>query len=281
MGILEKLETLINGLIFRLIELASARVPQPIRNLVAKIVLIKNKLRDAVRSFPGTLKTLMLGLLVRIRALLAELNLKAVLQETYAKAKANYLERSSAPTSKLKRLFLFPALMIGQWLQGLSTGQALLLVCFSFASVFAVIGIGFSGQKLLGDKSKGRAPANTEDEVTYERPVYYKKETRHVEVTNFRLPVHFADVNEVRSVDIDFTATVSNRYARNFLEKHEFQLRDHLVLHVEPSVATFPLEDEGKEIIRRKLLSEVNDFLKLRGIEGELEELKITYVLAN
>ncbi len=281
MGILEKLETLINGLLLRLFELVAARTPKWLRDLNVKIVLLKNKLLKAGRSFPVVLKNLVLGLSVRVRIILAELNLKEVLQETYAKAKTNYQARSSLPTSKLKTALLLPALIIGQWLQGLSAGQSLLLLCFSFASVLAVIGIGYSGQKLLGDKSKGRAPANIEAEVTYERPVYYKKETRHVEVTNFRLPVHFANVNEVRSVDIDFTSTVTNRYARNFLEQHEFQLRDHLVLHVEPSVATFPLEDEGKEIIRRKLIIEINDFLKLRGIEGEIEELKITYVLAN
>ncbi len=281
MGILEKLETLINGLIFRLLERASAHMPKPLRRLIVRVQLLKIRIRAFVSSLPGIMKGLLLGLVARIRAVLAELNFKSVLQETYARAKARYLEQSSIPSSKLKRIFLFPALMVAQWFQGLSATQALLLVCFTFASVFAVIGIGFSGQKLLAEKSQGRTPASVEEEVSYERPVYYKKETRHVEVTNFRLPVHFANVNEVRSVDIDFTSTLSNRYARNFLEKHEFQLRDHLVLHVEPSVATFPLEDEGKEIIRRKLLSEVNEFLKLRGIEGEVEELKITYVLAN
>jgi hypothetical protein len=281
MGLLEKLETLINGLIYRLFELAAERAPAPLRNLFARLRALKDRLVAVVRALPVTAKTLLLTFLARGRALIAELNFKEALLETYQRALENYRERSAGPAGKLKGLLLMPFLLVAQWLRGLSAGQALLLLSFSFASVVAVIGIGFSGQKLLGAGAAGRGPASVEVEVAYERPDYYKKQTKHFELTNFRLPVHFADVNEIHSVDVDFTATVSNRHARIFLEKHEFQLRDHLVLNVEPSVATFPLEDEGKEIIRRKLLVEVDEFLKLRGIEGQVVELKITYVLAN
>jgi hypothetical protein len=174
-----------------------------------------------------------------------------------------------------------PFLVVAQWVQGLSPAQALLLLGFSGASILSVIGIGFSGHKLAKNHlDDGRAPASV-DEILYERPGYYKKQTRHFEVSNFRLPVYVAQVNEVRSVDIDFTATMSNRNAKMYLEKREFQLRDHLINNIEPSVSSFPLEEEGKEIIRKKVWMEINDYLKENKIEGEVTELKITYVLAN
>ena len=74
---------------------------------------------------------------------------------------------------------------------------------------------------------------------------------------------------------------MSNRLSRMKLEKLEFQLRDHLVLNIEPMIAAFPLEDEGKEIIREKLTMEIHDFMKTHNIEGEVKDLKLVYILAN
>jgi len=65
------------------------------------------------------------------------------------------------------------------------------------------------------------------------------------------------------------------------LEKLEFQLRDHLILNVEPMLASFPLEEEGKQILREKLTMEINDFLSERKIVGEVKEIKLIYILAN
>jgi hypothetical protein len=53
------------------------------------------------------------------------------------------------------------------------------------------------------------------------------------------------------------------------------------VLNLEPMMASFPLEEEGKEILRQKLLSEMNDFMESREIEGKVLDVKIVYVLGN
>jgi flagellar basal body-associated protein FliL len=65
------------------------------------------------------------------------------------------------------------------------------------------------------------------------------------------------------------------------VDKLELQFRDHLVLNLEPMMASFPLEEEGKEILRQKLLSEMNDFMESREIEGKVLDVKIVYVLGN
>jgi hypothetical protein len=69
--------------------------------------------------------------------------------------------------------------------------------------------------------------------------------------------------------------------SRMQVDKLELQFRDHLVLNLEPMVAAFPLEEEGKEILRQKLLSEMNEFMVSRDIEGQVLDVKIVYVLAN
>jgi flagellar basal body-associated protein FliL len=88
-------------------------------------------------------------------------------------------------------------------------------------------------------------------------------------------------LNELRSIDIDFSATMSSRMSRMKLEKKEIELRDHLILNVEPMIVSFPLEDEGKEILRKKLTLEINDFMITHQIEGEVQDIKLIYVLAN
>lgn len=281
MKLLEKIEILLNALLLKLGELLWKLVPGFVRVKFQWAGVQWEKLKLFLKSLPSLLKVKVVALVTRLKALAADFNIKAALQESYQKALIRYKESASAEkTGKLKTIFMAPFLVVGQWLHGLSVGQSMLLLTFSAGSFLAVLGIFFSGQRLAGGQAL-RAPASVEEEVLYERPGYYKKQTRHFSVTNLRLPVYVAQVNEIRSVDVDFTATLSNRYSRMFLEKNEFQLRDHLILQLEPSIAAFPLEEEGKIIIRKKLLSEINDFLQLNEVQGEVTELKITYVLAN
>jgi flagellar basal body-associated protein FliL len=278
MNFIIKIENAINLFLNKLGGLILKSIPGPFKKIFSKLAAILAWTLKNFKSLPLLTKNFLISLIAKTKSLVLSLEFKTALIESYKNAMNRYKETSSESKGKMKTLLLTPFLIIGQWLQGLSASQSMVLLSFSCASILAVIGIGFSGHKLL---NTGRSPASISEEVAYERPDYYKKQTKHLEITNLRLPVYVAQINEIRSVDIDFIATMTNRNARMFLEKHELQLRDHLILQLEPSIASFPLKEEGKEIIRRKILNEVNDFLKQREIEGEVVELKITYVLAN
>jgi flagellar basal body-associated protein FliL len=282
MNFLEKIENLINQLLIKLGELAYKAIPKPLKNIIENFAEKKALFVLFLKRLPALIKVFIISFIGKAKSTALAFDYKAALNETYTKAMAQYKERSPKGASKLNTLIMTPILMMAQWLKGLSPAQSLLLLSFTCASGLAIIGIGFSGRKLAHNHlDASRSPASSPEEVEYLRPDYYKKQTRFFEVTNLRLPVYVAKVNEIKSVDIDFIATMNNRSSRMFLEKHEFHLRDHLILQIEPSVAAFPLLDEGKEIIRRKLLLEINDFLKQNGVEGEVQELKIIYVLAN
>ena len=282
MNFLEKIENAINFLLIKLGELMLKAIPSPVKRVFAKLGTGCRYLADNFRQLPALTKTFLVVVIAKLKSTALAFDYKAALLETHKKAMAQYKEKSPQGMGAMKKLFMTPFLMMGQWLQGLSPSQSLLLLGFSCASILSVIGIGFSGHKLMhGQSESSRSPASATEEVLYQRPEYYKKQTRFLELTNLRLPVYVANVNEIKSVDIDFNATMTNRNSRMFLEKHEFHLRDHLILQMEPSVASFPLEEEGKEIIRKKLLNEINDFLKINEVDGEVLELKITYVLAN
>ena len=281
MGLIEKLETLINNLIFKLLEFLWRLVPSPIKKIVEKYKNLKERFISFIKNIPSLLKKYIPILINKAKTKISTTNfrpeifdeLKVILDE-YTKNNKN--------AGKFKKIIILPWIIASKWFEDLSTAQTLGMFIFSAASILAVIGIGFSGQKIANlQREASRMPASVEEEIPYARPVYYKKQTRHVEISNLRLPVYFANINEVKSVDIDFVATTSNRETKMFLDKHDFQLRDHLILQVEPSVAAFPLEEEGKDIIRKKIIQEINDFLKTYEIDGSVSEVRITYVLAN
>jgi flagellar basal body-associated protein FliL len=287
MGILEKIEALINHMLIligdvfmrMLLKIISPKVQQKFINFkvwcARALVWCKNFPSLVIRTAPL--------LISKVKSEFLTFNFKEKLAETYKAGITQYKKsQPGAHISEFKTLFLAPFLMMGQWLKGLSTAQTMLLLGFTSVSVLAGINMVFTGQRLLNQHSNGmRGPASVEEEVPYDRPAYYKKQSRHLDIVSLRLPVYFANVNELRSIDVDFSATMSNRQSRMQLEKLEFQLRDHLILNVEPMLASFPLEEEGKEILREKLTMEINDFLKERSIEGEVKEIKLIYILAN
>lgn len=281
-----KLEDLINNLIIRLGELAM----KLFRKLTpTKVMAFYNSCISAVsyviknfKSLPVKGKVWAIDFLKRIKAKLLAIDYKGKILESYQAGQTFYKAQSAKGAGKFKALVITPVMLVASWLKGLTPLQSVMLITFTAASFLSGVTIVSEGRRIMAhNKSINRAPASEEDLFKYDRPDYYKKDQRHVLLSNIRLPVYVAKVNELRSVDIDFTATVTNRHARIFLEKYEFQLRDFLILHIEPLIASFPLEEEGREVLRKKIWLEIDNFLKERNVEGHVLEVKITYILAN
>lgn len=80
---------------------------------------------------------------------------------------------------------------------------------------------------------------------------------------------------------VDISILTSNRATKVWLNKNEFSLRDHLVLTVEPVLPTFPMTEEGRQVIATKMRDEINVFLRAQGVEGEALEVRLIHVLAH
>lgn len=278
MDYITKIENLINALLTRCGMFLVNLIPLRLRTFFAKTENVK----AWFKSLPKIIITWSIATLKSTKENLFSYNYKAKLVQTLNAGLARYKTEKPEKIGQFKIFILTPFILVSEWLKGLSVSQSMMLLSFTGASFLAMIGMIFSGQRMLEKQLIGRTPASSAPlEVEYERPGYYKKQTRHLEITNIRLPVYVADINEVRSVDIDIVATMSTRESRMFLEKREFQLRDHLVLNVEPSVASFALVEEGKQIMREKITMEIKEFLKLSKVDGDVLELEITYILAN
>jgi len=183
--------------------------------------------------------------------------------------------------NKIIPIIFVPLNALLKWMDNLSPAQAVLLIVFTVASFFSSFLVFESSKKIaLFEEAGKRSPASIEDEKV-QRPYYYKRQTRDFTIMAINIPVYFADLNEYRSVIVDFSIILTNRSSKNYLAKQEQILRDHIIMNVEPTIAAFNLQTEGKEIIRQKIKVEVSEFLKENNVEGDVEEVKITYILAN
>lgn len=278
MNMLNKIEDLINAFLTKLIDLVKGgfrgATPFFIRVFVAKLRVRRAAFMKLLKNSPWIIKDRVLHLVHSMKHQWQEIDVKGTYQRALEKYKG-----SEGQESKFKLLVMTPFLMFGVWLRGLSFWQRSLLVSCTIASIVSMAAVVQSIQSLRSHGVVVRKPASVE--VTYERPNYYKKETRFFVMTNLTLPVYVPGLNQIRTVDLDFTATMSNREVKMKLEERIIQLRDHLTLNVEPLSANFPLEDEGKEIIRQKLILELDEYIKEVGLEGYVEEINITYFIDN
>lgn len=286
MSLIEKLETLVNNLLILLGQLLSRAL---VKVTPSKVILVFSKISQKnsqciswCKQAPKQLIKNLPVWLTKLKSIVFALNIKEKLKGMFKSVLSQYdLNQKGSKLNLLKKFLLAPFLMMGHWLNGLNIAQTVMLLGFTTASVLAVINIIFSGNRMMSSHiNEMRAPASVE-EISYDRPQYYKKQNRHLHFANLRLPVYMPKLNELKTVDIDFSATLTNRLSRMKLEKLEFQLRDHFILNVEPMVTSFPLEDEGKAILREKIIAEMNSFMLEHKIEGEIQDIKIIYILAN
>jgi len=107
------------------------------------------------------------------------------------------------------------------------------------------------------------------------RPSYYKRAEKQFQVTNITLPAAMKGSHSIRKLVIDFTFESSNKYIRQFLWNNPHLVQDTLNSHIEPIAIDFPLETEGKIIVKEKIKKEMNILLKRLKIKGEINNIYI------
>lgn len=234
-----------------------------------------------IKALPTTVKARALALKDSPRELL-KVDYKGVFTQAMEAAKKVYAQhKQHSPLKAIVSALAAPFGFLYQWAKSLRPAHFVLLFVFTLGSVLSLMGIAINSHRILKQSDAARAPASVEQVDPYDRPEYYKKETREVTFTNVKLPVFVTGITELRSLLVDFSTITSNRATKQWLERHEFQIRDHLVLTVEPVLPAFPMTDEGRTILVDKLKHELNIFLAQNQIEGTVTEVRIVYILAN
>ena len=132
----------------------------------------------------------------------------------------------------------------------------------------------------ISEKAK-RAPASELVEEVEQatavsnRPGYYKRTEKQFQITNIVLPAYMQGNSHLKKLVIDFTFESSNKYIKQFLWQNPYLIQDTLNSNIEPIAIDFPLETEGKTIMKDKIKREMNDMLKRLKIKGAIKNVYI------
>lgn len=167
-----------------------------------------------------------------------------------------------------------------EFLKGLDPNKVGIGVLLSMIMLLSVVTV-FDQATDIYQKENPRKPASVE-EVEFNRPEYYKKDDRTYTLIEVKMPLYIESIHDIRTITLDITITTSTRFAKKYLEFNGEKVRDHLVMNVEPILSSFPLNDpEGKRVINAKVRDELNLFLIGENVEGEVDEVRLTYILGH
>lgn len=120
--------------------------------------------------------------------------------------------------------------------------------------------------------------------ISIKKPKFINLEEREFFVPDVFLPVILKNRPDITRIYLDLKLRASNRLIKIYFTEANFvnmdKLIDHYISTLSPVIPVFPLTDEGKEILKKKIKQETDDFLKKLKIEGEIEEVIIQDILA-
>lgn len=275
MELLAKLEEIINEFLWALIRLIERFTPTPILQFLSFLKRKKKHTITWIKISPALFKRQQTRKARELKSIVARVDVKKEIKKCETKVK-----KISKENSFKKSLLTFMG-----WLkrpfEGFSAEQNLLLISFSLASVIAGLAIYGQMTRIFDEEAKiSRTPASTLH-LEFDRPNYYQKPLKSIQIYGVRIPVYYPETNELQTVTIDFNIILSNKIGRIFIERREFPLRDHLIQTLEPILAKHALDDEGKDIIKAKVAIEVQNFLDQHKIKSTVEDIHLSYMLAN
>lgn len=175
-------------------------------------------------------------------------------------------------------LLIIPLSKLKTWYLSLKPTTMLTIISLSTVGALSSITIYKQSQKIQ-DNSRTPASELVEevDQATAisRRPAYFKKYEKQFTVTNVVLPAYLDGKSNLRKLVIDFSIESSNRYIKEYFWDNPHLIQDRLNSRIEPVSVSFPLENEGKEIIKDKIKRELNILINDLKMKGEIDDVRI------
>ncbi len=112
-------------------------------------------------------------------------------------------------------------------------------------------------------------------------PYYLDYEKKLSMISQLVMPAFMEDTGRYENLKINFAIQFTNRTSKRFFDKYRYLFMDQLQVTLEPVLPSFPLTEEGKDIVRKKLFEELNDVLMNEGIDGRVKSVTIIDIIAN
>jgi hypothetical protein len=134
------------------------------------------------------------------------------------------------------------------------------------------------------EDAAAREPASysdTMDRNAWKKSEYHNHADKMLQLSSVTIPIYIENRKGMQSVIIDFTFVASNRYISKYFKvyEHEYLLRDRLNKELQPIIPSFPMEPEGKRILKTKIIDEMNKLIKDLKIQGEIKDIYIHSLL--
>lgn len=282
-----KIEELINGLIAKFMAIISGKAkdltPQKIKkNLQNSKELLTTRRGDLKKKLSeGKDKALIKA--IEAKGKLDKAKLKSI--ETIQKARETDIKKIRfAQIFAAIGAFLTPPLIkLKGWYINLKPTQIASFVTLSTVATLASVNIYVQSNKIA---EESRSPASELVEevekatAVSRRPAYFKVKEKQFKVSNVVLPAYIKKNGAIKKLVIDFTFESSNKYIKSFLWENPYYVHDVLNSTIEPISIDFPLQEEGKTIIKEKIQKEMNSLLKKLKIKGEIKNIYIHSMIA-
>ena len=161
----------------------------------------------------------------------------------------------------------------------ISSQQFGISILFIILFGFGTLALYQSSSNIYKDEFITRSPASAVEYL--ERPEYRNLKKQTFKVFNIKIPVFVESVSEVKTITIDFSIKTSNRFTKKFLTNYEYKLKDYFFTTVEPVISSFPLKEEGKQVLKEKITIKLNNFLKEQNVEGHIEDVHIIFIVGS
>ncbi len=125
-----------------------------------------------------------------------------------------------------------------------------------------------------------RGIASTEQAYDY-RPEYRQYADRTLKIQNIKVPIYTERLGEIDSITVDFSLRLSTKFSKYYLEEYEYKLKDYFFTTVEPILSGFLINEEGKEVLKEKIIIEIDNFLKENNVEGHVDDVNILYIVGS
>ena len=125
-----------------------------------------------------------------------------------------------------------------------------------------------------------RGIASTEQAYDY-RPEYRQYADRTLKIQNIKVPIYTERLGEIDSITVDFSLRLSTKFSKYYLEECEYKLKDYFFTTVEPILSGFLINEEGKEVLKEKIIIEIDNFLKENNVEGHVDDVNILYIVGS
>jgi|GEM_PF-4539205 len=188
------------------------------------------------------------------------------------------------------RIFLSKILSKEYWQLHFNTLKENKLLLFAWASsCLFVIVMGFLSSSLfytqkggpsLKENSERTLASDSTVSLLSPRKSYYNLEKRQIHLVGLLIPVFFENIHDFKTISLDIVITLKDRYSTEFFKKREYLLYDLFNSSLYPMASVFPLDEEGKRVIKEKIKEEVNLLLKQQGLESSTESVEIEGIIA-